>query len=72
MPFGSPRNNAWFMVAVVGVSLSCVSAVIGQVLWNTKNLKVAIVQQEELILEHREMLGILRHLERRYLDGAPK
>lgn len=72
MPFGSRTNNIWFIVTVVCVSMSCVLGVVGQVLWNTKNLKAAVDLQEKIVDQQHEMLTILRHLERRYLDGAPK
>lgn len=72
MPFGSTRKNAWFMVAVVCVSLSCVSSVIGQVLFNSKEIKALIALQNKMIDQHREMLGVIHRIEAHYLDGQAK
>lgn len=71
MPFGSRQNNFLVGFAIVFVVISIASSVIGQVLWNSRTIRVAIRQHDEILERQREMQMILRGLERRYLAGAP-
>jgi len=79
MPMGSFKNNFTAVVAGTFIIISLLSTFLGQVAWNTRNIKANLEQQaaiiknqEELIVEHREMLVILRSLERRYLADQDK
>lgn len=78
MPFGSRLNNFAAVVAGTFLVFSFVLSIVGQVMYNAKNIK-SLVQQQAVIIEqnrdildqHHEMLLILRSLERRYL-APPK
>lgn len=79
MPFGSWKNNLGVMIVVGFVAVSLVSTIAGQVMWNTRNIKVSIAQQiliidqnKQLIEQHHEMLIILRAVEHRFLVGQTK
>lgn len=72
MPFGSKQNNFIVVAIAAFLIVSMVSSFAAQVLWNTKNIKVSKEQHEQLLKMDIEILNILRHLERRYLDGTSR
>ena len=56
MPFGSRENNLWFITAVVFICISVLLSMLGQVMFNKREIQLTVRQNETLAEEHARIL----------------
>jgi hypothetical protein len=53
---GDRDKNVWLVVAVICVSVSIVTSMVGQIMFNTRTAKFVVKQNEDLAAEHARIL----------------